>query len=256
MSTVLHSGVFTISIDLDLDPSRPAKAQFRPLEEITARLTRLLGQHRVAATWGVADPAVSAAREPLTNLQAGHEIAVLGDASWVGHEAGRSRFARELTRRTTRARAMGLEVTSLLLRGADLTDHWDIAVKHGIRAVRNSTPVAAMNPQQLRYGLWHIPAGGRLPGVSRWNVGGGTWSIRRKIHQASENLTVYHLAIDALRLAEHGGGALHTLDRVLNDAVELRRRNAIQIATLSSAARRLTGARVILPARSILRRAA
>lgn len=253
----LTSGIFTLSIDLDLDPSRPAQGQLRPLEEITDRLIRLLAKYDVPATWGLADPAVSAARDTLAGAKPGHEIAILGDPSWVGHEAGRSRFARELTRRTTRARAAGLAVSTLLLRAANLTDHLDIAVKHGITAVRNSAVVRSRAPQQLRYGLWHIPASEQLPGASRWRIGGGGgWSIGRQIRLAGQPYSVVHVAVDALRMAERGAGALHVLESVVRQAAAQRVRGSLAIETLAVTARRLTGARVSLPSRSILRRAA
>lgn len=257
MSMVLSRGIFALSIDLDLDPSRPATRQLRPLEEITARLTRLLAKYNVPATWGVADPAVSAASEPLTAACAGHEIAILGDVSWVGHEAGRSRFARELGRRTTRARGAGLDVSTLLLRGVDLTDHLDIAVKYAITAVRNGIQQGHRAPQSLRYGLWQVPVSESLPGASRWQVGGGRGrSARREIDRACVTAGVVHFAIDALRLAERGPAALHVLDRVLRYADEQRRKRLLMVETLSTTTRLLTGGRTSLPSQSILRKAA
>ena len=72
------------------------------LETVTAELAERLARYNLPASWAVADPAVSAATERLLHAGAAHEIAILGDRSWVGREAGRARFARELARRVTR----------------------------------------------------------------------------------------------------------------------------------------------------------
>lgn len=266
MGCVLPSAILTLSIDLELDPMRPGRDQPRSLEAITDHLLRLLGRYQVPATWAVADPAMSAATELLLAADAGHEIAVLGDATWVGHEAGRMRFGRELARRVSHGRAAGLSISTLALRGAELSDHLDLVVKQDISVVRGdyhdlasgwfSRPVI-QQPAALRFGLWEVPASMCLPGNSRWKIGGGGRRRGRKsIDQAIADRGVFHVQINALNLADRGSMAEHALEQILRHATLRQREGAIEIATLANVARRLTGERITAPARSILHPAA
>ena len=74
----------------------------------------LAESQRLPMTWAVSDPAHSAATSLILQSAIDHELAILGDANWIGPTAGRTRFARELVRRVSQARATGLEVTSLV----------------------------------------------------------------------------------------------------------------------------------------------
>ncbi len=173
MSVVLSRAILTISIDVELDVERRGIDQQRSLERVTTDLAERLASHQMPASWAVADPAVSAATERLLHAGAGHEIAILGDRSWVGREAGRARFARELARRVTRGRSAGIEIAALLLRDAELDDHLDLVLKQGLTAIAGNTPVAgrswfggsqAAAPLALRFGLFSIPTHAALPG--------------------------------------------------------------------------------------------
>lgn len=266
MSVVLAKPALSISVDLELDPQRRLVDQLRGLEDVTGRLIQLFGKYQAPATWAVADPSVSAATERLVAAKLGHEIAILGDRTWVGREAGRTRFAKELGRRVMRGRGAGLEVSSLLLRDVELEDNLDLLVKHDITALRTPFEAprfswfsrrATSHPQPLRFGLWHLPAMQRLPGASRWRSGGGGLrTAKRGIEQAIADFGVYHLVVDGLQLASRRGSALRVLERVLRYAVRRRDQQVLQIATLQKVAGQLRGEQHATPARSILRPAA
>jgi len=267
MSVVLASGILAISIDLELDAERRGLDQQQALETITERLLALLAKFQLKATWAVADPAVSAATDRLTSSAGEHEIAILADHTWAGRAAGRSRFAREIARRVTRARAVGLDVSTLVLRDGTLDDQLDLAVKHGIRALRASYDTmrdsawfaarAVAQPWSPRFGLWEMPPSLRLPGVSNWRPGGGgTRAAKRGIDQAAAARSVYHLMIDGLLLATAGKSAERVLEKVLRHADRRRQQGTLQVMTLASTAQCLTGDRHGTPARSILRPAA
>ena len=266
MSCVLPSAIFTLSIDLELDPLRPGRNQPRSLEAITDHLVGLLTRYQVPATWAVADPAISAATEVLLAANAGHEIAILGDPTWVGHEAGRMRFGRELARRVLHGRAAGIPISTLALRGTELADHLDLIIKQDISVVRGdfheltvgwfAKPVVQA-PAALRFGLWDVPASLRLPGDSRWKLGGGgRRRARSGIDRAIADCGVFHIQVDALSLADRGPAAEHMLEHILRHAAVRQREGVLEIATLATAARRLTGERSSAPARSILHSAA
>ncbi len=266
MSIVLTSGILALSIDAELDVERRGLDQQRSLERVTGELADLLAKYRVAATWALADPAVSAATDRVTHSGAAHEIAILGDRSWVGREAGRTRFARELARRVTRGRAAGFDISTLLLRDAELDDHLDLVVKQGLSAIASGASSvdrswfsgrSAAPPLSLRFGLWSIPTQATLPGsrASLW-LGGGSNRVRRLIDAAIVQRGICHVSINGLAVAAKGPSALHSIERVLRHADKRRAQGTLCLATLAAASQRLTGGRQAAPARSILRPAA
>lgn len=266
MSIALPSALFAVSIDLELDPMRPERDQTRSLDTAATNLMRLLARHRVPATWAVADPAISAATDQLLSDDLGHEIAVLGDPTWVGKEAGRMRFGRELARRVSHARAAGIPISTLALRGTELVDHLDLVVKQEISIVRAdyrdlstgwfSRPIAQL-PAALRFGLWEIPPSMQMPvekGMRFWSS--NRRRARKGIDRAIQEQAVFHLQIDALKFAERGESAERSLDQILRHASSRATENAIEIAPLRVVAQRLVGERTAAPARSILNPAA
>jgi hypothetical protein len=262
MSIALPNGILAISIDLELDPQHCRPQQQRSLDRVASQLLDLLGKHRLPATWAVADPAISAATEKLVAARAGHEIAVLGDQAWVGNNAGRLRFGRELARRVMRGREMGLPITTLALRNVNLDAHLDLVVKNGLTAVRGPESTAHRKtefnqPQSLYSGMWLMWPSLVLPGNSRWLPGGGRiWAAKRGLEQAVACREVFHLMINGLTLTERSWMALRGIDQVLRRAAKLQTQGRLEIATLANAVSRLNGLRQTVPARSILRPAA
>jgi hypothetical protein len=263
MSARPSCGTVTISIDLDDDPTRVASAPKRALELVTDRLLVLLAEFQMPATWAVADPAVSAARSRIAAARSGHELAILGDASWVGRAAGRGRFARELARRAAGARAAGIPIATLALKTVLPIDHCDLAIKEGIIAARHlsaahlARSAGRLQPRTLRFGLWGFPVSINLPGASRWLPGGGgTRAARLAVDEAATAGGVVHLALDAPRLAERGSSAVRVLARVLQHVERRRRHGLVDVVTLGAMARKLVGEHHGAPSRSILRPAA
>ncbi len=202
MSTSLPRGTLILSVDLEFSGPRAGLAEQRALDNALERLLACLARHDMPATWAVADPAVSAARGRIEAAGRGHELAIAGDASWVGQAAGRSRFARELARRAAQARGAGLSVRTLVLKTELPGEHADLAIKEGIVAVRQTGPASVARkagslPRTLRFGLWEVPANVTLPGASRWLPGGGgTRAACYEIDQAIERRGPVHLALD------------------------------------------------------------
>jgi hypothetical protein len=251
MRGCLPRGILTISIDVHGDASRAGEA-LQPCVE-------LLHKHQLPATWAFADPAAPLA-ERLVRGTAGHEIALFGDPTWVGRAAGRARFAHKLGERLERARATGIAISSLVLQGAVLGDQADLAIKHGITAVRHGAaetrPTGGSPGRTLQGGLWNFSVGQSLPGISRWLLGGGGGGrARAAIDLAIAERSTLHLAIDAGRLATSGHGAWRVLEGVLRYTSGRRAHGLLDVIGLRSAAARLTAQYQAQPSRSILRAA-
>ncbi len=257
MSTLPPASMLVLSVDLELDvPHRVDRARQEALATITSRLVDLLSRLQVPATWAVADPAVSAATDKVTAGSVPHEIAVLGDSTWVGKEPGRSRFGRELSRRVSGARGAGLSINTLALRDCELDGNLDLLVKHSITMLRGNSEIehAALHsaPRGLRHGLRSFGVSLRLPAASgmmgRYLAGR---RARGRLARTVAHGGLLHLLVDAPRLAE-SPASIKQLERILRKAVAYRQRGILEIATIAEATRRLCPSRSIQPAASIL----
>ena len=259
MRTSQPRALLTISIDLETGPAHAAP--HRSLNEITIHLLDLLAKHQLSATWATGDPATSTASQVISRF-AGHEIAILGDASWVGRGAGRQRFGHELASRAERAHNAGLNISTLALHATELDDQCDLAIKHGLTAVRHSAATAAGKPARrwrastLRFGLWSFPVSCSLPGSRRWLPGGGgTRSAKMSIDAAIAESGLFQLAIDAPRLEALGASALRVLERVFEHISLRHQQRAVDVATIRAAAGQLSDQLQGQPSQSILRAA-
>jgi hypothetical protein len=211
---------------------------------------------RIPATWAVSDPAHSAATSLLLKSAVDHELAILGDANWVGPTAGRTRFARELVRRVSQARAAGIAVTTLVPSVASIDTHIDLVVKQQITAVAGL--VASTNarqysePRALHYGVWELPISAALPMESSW-FASGKRTVWRSIRRAAAEASEFHLLINAAAIADAGRGEQAGIQWLMRRVATLRDRGLVRIATLRSAAARLSDVPAVSPQRSILR---
>ena len=244
----------------------PAKAagfeQHRRIESFTRELLEHLTRAALPATWGVSDPVHAAATPALENSrilhEVAHEIAVIGDATWVGPSAGRPRFAKELARRVNAARAKGLPASSLLLQKAVLGDDLDLVVKRGITAVCHidqdgSAPTQTRNPRSLHYGVWEMPPTGHLPTKPGWLA---ARRLVANIRRVARDGGFYHMCIAAPAVVSQPAGVRRRLSRVLQDIAKLRDRGLLKVETLAAAATRLSDVPATTPQRSLLRQAA
>ena len=258
-STLPDVAVVLISVDLELNiPQRLALSE-RSLDLVTPTLLNLFERYDIAATWALADPAVSAATEGIMSGQPDHEIAVLGDPTWVGPTAGRQRFSRELARRYQSARAAGVSVSTLALRNIDRMCHFDLLVKHGVSIVRGSqlnglTHSLHSGPVPMRFGVWNLAPNCVLPATRwTWRADHGLSTAQRAIRSAIRSHNTVHLMIDAAGLGETGRRGFRMVERLLRHIADRRDRRQLESATLAAMARMLTPCRTEQPTRSILR---
>ncbi len=253
-----HVGHLLVTIRLDAAAGRSAE-RHQELPGLTRRLIALTETERLPVTWAVSDPAHSAATSLILRSGIEHEIAILGDLNWVGPTAGRTRFARELMRRLSQARATGLEVTSLIPNVASIEQHVDLVVKQGITAVAGlqepDSDRHSPTPRALYYGVWELPVSETLPLVSEWFVR-GRYSLWRQIRRTMRDAGTYHLVIDAPNIAESGRRGEKTIAWLARRISLLRDRGMINVHTLRTMAARLADVPAQRPQRSILRAAA
>jgi hypothetical protein len=255
-----HVGHLNVTVTLDSPIEGQVIECHQELAGVTRQLIATMEAERVPVTWAVSDPAHSAATPLVLRSAVAHEIAILGDANWVGPTAGRTRFARELTRRVTQARHAGLEINSLVPRVASVEDHIDLVVKQHITAVAGLT--ASIGDRQssetraLHYGVWEVPISATLPLKATW-FGSGKRTLWRTIRRTANEAGTLHLLIDASAIAAAAARSEESVVRwLVHRAATLRDRGLIRFETLRTTAARLSDVPAISPQRSILRRVA
>jgi hypothetical protein len=256
-------GYFLLSVHLDPVADSHCLEHDAELAAVTRQLVDLADSHRLPVTWAVSDPAYSAATSRVLRSEVDHELAILGDSNWLGPTAGRTRFARELARRVSQARAAGIHVKTVVPRVASVARHIDLVVKHQISAISGVAPPAGSNrqspvPRAVHYGVWELPVTGRMP-IDAGRIlplAWSHWKVWRRIRCDLAAAANYHLMIDAPALAEKGPAEVQAVGRLMRRVADLRSRGLVRIETLGAAAQRLSAVPAASPQQSILRRAA
>jgi hypothetical protein len=249
--------LFTIPVD-------PHDGEFhvdrhRGLSELTRRLVNVFSAYQLRATWAASNPAKCAAMAPVWGSDTEHELAILGNAGWLGPNVGRMRFAQELGRRVHQAATVGVSVRSLVPQVASVKEHADLVLKLGITSVaglsRAMGPRPAATPRALHFGLWELPVSLNLPLPASW-WSSGARTVMRRIRTAAAEGATYHVVIDAAKIEREGTRCEATILKIIRGVADLRNRGAVRAETLSSAAAKLGNVNVASPQQSILRQVA
>lgn len=253
-------GLVVVSIDLELDIEHRERFGEQQLDEVRSRLTAMTARYGVPATWAVADPLHSAASDQVLAAGIGHELAVLGDRTWIGYGAGRTRLDRELARRFDGPRQHGMRVTTLVLRNVEEVLDLDLLLSHGITAVRGPAVDSAslarkLAPPPIRFGIWQAPATWSIPPRAGWWIS-SSWRIRREIERAIARGRQLHLAIDAPRLIAAGTDGLAAIERMFQYVRAKCAAGHLRVAILGHLAKQSLTGRAAVPTRSVLRPAA
>ena len=80
-------GKVVLSVDI------PAESRTRGQvdDRLAAKLFQMVESRRLAATWVPQDPLNFSLLERLADAPARHDLAIVGDSSWIGAAAGRTR---------------------------------------------------------------------------------------------------------------------------------------------------------------------
>ena len=249
------AGRFVLSVELELALDRSTIARQQQLEHISRRLLSLFERHELRATWGVADPAHSAATAAILAGPVPHEVAVLGEDSWLGPGAGRSRIERELARRIGGARQRGIAVTTLLVRDVAGPLDLGLLLDQQISAVASSTQWMPAGSCGLRFGVWQAPSAWRLPATACWWRPIG-WQVARLVRQARGQERIVHLAIDGDALVDQGDRGLAQVAGVMEQIARLRSAGTVAVSTMAEYAAENLAHRFPQSAKSLLSPAA
>jgi hypothetical protein len=252
------AGRVVFSVELELAIGRSTVARQQQMDHLTGKLLSLFEEHRLPATWAVADPAHSAATGGIAASRLAHEVAVLGEPSWLGPGAGRLRIERELSRRVGGAREMGISVSTLVLREVAAPLDLSLLLEQQISAVSypaGRSAQASAIPAELRFGVWQAPAAWRLPLAPCWWQPLG-WQVAGRLRQASRTEHLLHVAVDGDALVDQGDQGLAQIASVASYAVRCRTAGMLTIGTMAEFAAENLAQRFPQPAKSLLAPAA
>ena len=258
MSATLAKAVLSISVDLELAFDSTSIGQRSSHQAAADRLLDAFSSYQVPATWAMSDPATSPTVARIVSRREGHEIALLGDPSWVGPSVARAEFERELARRIVVAAGSDVSICTLVVDIEHLGEHCQAAVRQGVVAVRHLAPEAdrkrhRLQPGTLHFGLWSFPVRCTLPGSGRLLPGGGGGrAVRAAVDRAIVERGLVPLAIDAGHLASRGYAAYRALERVLAHAERRCRQGVLDISTMQAITAGLSLRYESAPSRSIL----
>lgn len=258
----------TLVISVDVELSRVAcvdsdQAQHvslidhRSRVESLQQLLQAFDQAQVPATWGFSDPARSHFIPALVNGTSRHEVALLGDMSWISPEAGRRSLCQQLVQRISKAQEAGVELSTLALYDGQLSADYDLLAKQQISMVRYSRTKSQSRKQasrrrSLRYGLWEAPAAVSLSPTSL--LGGRL--IARLMRRMARQGGVGHLLLDLTGEKDLTTRGLKLVNRTLHAISKYQRSAQLQICTLSDLALQWQPSQQGATARSLLRVAA
>ncbi len=246
----------TLSIDLEMAIGWQTSQGQQRLEAVTAGLIELLDSQCIPATWGVSNPALSAARDVILTARSPHEVAVLGERFWLGDGTTPSRLAQEFERRFAGARRAGLEVSTLLLR--QTAEHLDLnlLLGNGITAVRGPAVAASAKPadsrqETRRFSTWQVPSPTLIPRSGSWWQA-DPWAFQQRLKRAVQWASPLHLVLDAGKLAELSDLGLPAAARFMRDLGQMQSEKQFRFVTLGEFAREYLNRRASQPSRSVL----
>ena len=215
MSSVLN-GLLLVSIDCQPDHFSGGETK---LIQAAHSLTELFRRYRVSASWALADPASSPLTNQILRLPASQRIALLAEPHWAGERAGRTQFARELTRRVTAAAANTIPLGTVALRGFVLREHLDLLVRNRLAVIRASGARTGRGRLPLescceRFGIWRSEATIRFPDSRRW-LGVLPYGPKQIVAANVTRRTWTHLLIDVPALVRSSRATWGRLEKCL-----------------------------------------
>lgn len=238
-------GLFTLSVDV-------RGTQDNRTQALALRVLKTLRQARVPATWSSVSPGDCRFGEHVLREPLPHEIALLAEVEWAGAQAGRTLFARELSRRIALAKSRGIELHTLALPEPDCTSYLDLLVKHQISLVRLRDS-SGLQPQSLRFGVWQVPITFHIPSASRWPFGGWEWGLSRALSKACKTGDLVHVVASLDGLASETDQS--SLDRLLRVVQQYQQKGRLSVLTLHTLGESLMPQRRVPQGRSVLRAA-
>ncbi len=109
-----------LMITVELEPAAPEFniSQRRKLVNFTEMLVGAFSAERICVTWAAAVPEKSAVMTSIIRSAVNHEVALLGDESWLGPEVRRPHFAQALSQRLGQGLGAGVRSSTIVTRVA------------------------------------------------------------------------------------------------------------------------------------------
>ena len=254
------TGYVQFCVDLGAAKASTDLTQHQRLVDLTADLVALFDRHKIVATWGLNSYLSARQTDTILGSRQQHEIAWLGDASWLGPKVPRAEVAEHLRESRRQAEERGAEVSTLLLRDSETIEHLDLLPKYGVSAVRvvpTDQTVRRRPPKAPTGGVWQVATTGAYPAtgrfLGRWD---GAYRAKRALQRALQSGTTEHIAVVAASLLAAPARSMAQLERLVALASRLQTVRKLRCETILDAGHRWQPVRPGRPQQSVLRRAA
>ncbi len=235
-----QTGYFQFCVDLGLTADQTAISQHRELCEMTQQLLSLFDEHQIPVTWASPLSMVAHVVEMMQISKTPHELAILGDASWLEDGQRRAVVIESIEDFVELARQNHQVVNSIVLRDSRGTMHHEIFAKHGLSIVR--TPVedgvathASRDPVTSRNGCWNVAANAVFPSagalLGRFDIG---FRAKQILRRSLKRKAAEHLSISAAAMVAQPK-SVQALTRIVQHVVRLSNAKSIQCETLRQA---------------------
>lgn len=256
-----RAGHFQFCVDLGLPADQTALAQHREMNLLIEQIAGTFARHNVTATWATTQSVNSPAANIIRSADDRHEIALLGDKSWLSATIRREEIIHHFTENMQHAQEVGNPIRTLVLRDAAPESLYVIFKKRGIDNLR-PMPLQEFTRQSQRdpglkiNGMWVTHATGVFPAcgrvLGRFDIGCRGKQILNR--SRSKSMTE-HLSIVASKMMVNPTAALRALDRIVRYAAKFEEQGSVRLETMDQTTTRWEPQRSI-PQRSVLRPAA
>lgn len=258
---VSRTGNFQFCIDTGLPAHQTALAQHREMNLLIEQLAGTFARHDVVATWAMTQSVNSPLAEIIHSADERHELALLGDNSWLSESIRREEVIHHFSENMRHAADVGKPINTLVLRDEASETLFPVFKKRGINTLRPVVPTefsraSQREPAQRNNDMWVsastavFPARGRFLG--RMDVG---FRGKQILNRARQKKTTEQLTIVAARMMENPTATLRSMDRILRFAAKFAKHGTLNVETIRQASHRWSPVRNA-PQRSVLRPAA
>lgn len=256
-----RAGYFQFCVDLGLPANQTALAQHREMNLLVEQIAGTFARHNVTATWATTQSVNSPAANIIQAADDRHEIALLGDNSWLSSSIRREEIINHFTENMRHAAEVGKPLKTLVLRDPAPESLYVIFKKRGIDNLRTvSTQGFSRHSQRdpgLRInGMWVTEATGVFPAcgrvLGRFDIG---YRGKQILNRSRSKGATEHLSIVAAEMMANPTASLRALDRILNYAAKFAAQGSVCLETMDQTTNRWEP-RNAKPQRSVLRPAA
>lgn len=240
MSASPGRGVLQICVQCALEEDQSSLSAHRHLNDIAEKTAATLDQLQLPVTWALPSNSLESFSGIFTGGRNQQEIAILADASWCSPDIARRQLVGELCRRLDLFRNRDIDVSTLVLAGADVGHHVEALPKAGIQIVRRQADELVRRRQRStanpRYGVLMVSPSAVLPCrpglLVRWDC---AYSAKQGLWKSISQRSAQHVVVDLGKFVALPKSRMRQLERWLRLVARLKDAGRLEIELVQDA---------------------